>query len=168
MMTAIYPGTFDPFTYGHLDILRRGMRLCDQVIIAVADNSNKKPLFSIEQRCDFIAKDIAYHKLQNVAVAFFDGLLVRFAAQRKARTIIRGLRALSDFEYEFQMASMNAHLDPAIETIFLAASIKHHFISSRMVKEVAQRGGDVSDFVSLPVRTALTRHYAPQGSKKNS
>lgn len=155
MITALYPGTFDPFTKGHLNILQRGLRLCDQMIVAVAPNEGKSPMFSADERRGFIEHDIQRHKLDSVRVEIFGGLLVQFAIEHQAHIILRGLRAISDFEYEFQMASMNLHFAQEIETVFLAATGKNHFISSGMVKEVAAVGGNVGDFVSPQVAKAL-------------
>ncbi|MEM7047665.1 MAG: pantetheine-phosphate adenylyltransferase [Pseudomonadota bacterium] len=159
MMIAIYPGTFDPFTNGHLDILLRAHNFCGSLLVAIARDPQKSPLFSALQRQSFIADILHTHRLAKAHVIIFDGLLVNLAAEQDAHTIVRGLRAISDFEYEFQMASMNSYLQEKIETIFLAASGNNHFISSGMVKQIAQAGGDVNDFVSPMVAQALRDHY---------
>ena len=147
---AIYPGTFDPMTNGHLDIVKRSLKIFDSIIIGVADNLNKKPLLSVEERIDIVKNDIYNNKinLEKLKVKSVKGLLTDFAKLNKANFIIRGLRAVSDFEYEFQMTGMNVQLNPDIETIFLMSSDKNSFISSNLVKEVHQLGGDVSNFVS--------------------
>lgn len=153
MLTAVYPGTFDPITSGHEDIVRRSSRLFDRVIVAIAENRNKKPFFSLEERVD-----MAQHVLRDVpgvVVEGFSGLLIDFAANHQASTVLRGLRAVSDFEYEFQLAGMNRNLRPDIETIFMTPSDQYMFISSSMVREIAQLGGDVSSFVSPLVMTRL-------------
>lgn len=150
---AVYPGTFDPVTNGHLDLIARASRLFDKVIVAVADNPNKKPLFELEKRIALIEKTNT--KLNNVSVLGFQNLLVDFMQAQKAHVIIRGLRAVSDFEYEFQLASMNRRLAPDIESIFLTPAEQHAFISSSLVKEIATLGGDVSEFVPVEVFDAL-------------
>ena len=147
---AIYPGTFDPMTNGHIDIVKRSLRIFDIVIIGVADNLNKKPLLTVNERINIIENDIYKNEinLDKVKVKSVKGLLTDFASSNDANFIIRGLRAVSDFEYEFQMTGMNFQLNPNIETIFLMSSDKNSFISSKLVKEVHQLGGDVSNFVS--------------------
>lgn len=147
MKVAIYPGTFDPITFGHVDIITRACKLFDQIIVAPAIDNNKSPLFDIEERIELIKHETKFLKNQ-VIVEKFEGLLVNFAKKKNAQIIIRGLRALSDFEYEFQMFGMNSKLDPSIQTIFLPASETHHFIASKFVKEVARLHGDISKFVS--------------------
>lgn len=154
---AVYPGTFDPITNGHLDLVHRASRLFDQVIVAVANNPNKHPLFTLERRIELIEDTCA--ELGNVAVLGFSGLLVDFIREQNAQAIIRGLRAVSDFEYEFQLASMNRHLAPEIESIFLTPAEQHAFISSSLVKEVAKLGGDVSEFVPEIVLEALKNNF---------
>lgn len=154
--TAIYPGTFDPITNGHSDLVQRATRLFDKVIVAVvasSKSSSKQPVFSCEQRVE-LAK-VVLSDLPGVEVCSFDTLLVDFAQQRKADVIIRGLRAVSDFEYEFQLAGMNRHLNPEIETVFLTPSEKYSYISSSLVREIARLGGDVSPFVHAKVVAAL-------------
>jgi pantetheine-phosphate adenylyltransferase len=157
MQHCIYPGTFDPVTYGHLDVLARAARLFDRVTIAVASNPDKGPLFSARERIEMIRPNIA--NLKNVEVRIFDGLLVDFALSMKATAIIRGLRALSDFEFEFNMALMNRHLQPAIETLFVMPRGAYSFTSSNLIKQVARYNGDVSHFVPDNVGTALKRAY---------
>ena len=150
-LTAIYPGTFDPVTNGHLDIIGRAVRLVDRLVVGVAANAGKGPLFPLGERVAMLRREIEVLGPGldgRVEVRPFDTLLIRFAALRGARLIIRGLRAVSDFEFEFQMAGMNSRLNLEIETVFLMASEKHQFIASRFVKEIAQLGGDVSAFVS--------------------
>ena len=158
MKIAIYPGTFDPITFGHIDIIKRASQLFDHLIIASAKDSNKNPLFSLDERVELIKHEIANLRLENkVSVEKFEGLLVEFAKQKNAKIIVRGLRAVSDFEYEFQMFGMNSKLEPHIQTIFLPASENHHFIASKLVKEVAKLRGDISKFVSSNVVEALNK-----------
>jgi pantetheine-phosphate adenylyltransferase len=157
MQHCIYPGTFDPVTYGHLDVLARAARLFDRVTMAVAGNADKRPLFSAEARIGMIRPNIA--NLKNVEVRIFDGLLVDFALSMKATAIIRGLRALSDFEFEFNMALMNRHLQPAIETLFVMPRGAYSFTSSNLIKQVARYNGDVSHFVPDNVGEALKSAY---------
>ena len=147
---GIYPGTFDPMTNGHLNIIKRSLKIVDKLIIAVADNLNKTPLLSIKEREDIIIYDIGLEKIDREKIEIFSvkGLLTEFAKKHNATCIIRGLRAVSDFEYEFQMTGMNYQLSPNIETVFLMSSDNNSFISSNLVKEVHQLGGDVSKFVS--------------------
>ncbi len=156
----IYPGTFDPLTYGHVDIIRRGAALGDRLIVAVSVNIGKQPLFSIDERVALVQDEIdALTATDNLAhpveVRSFDGLLTVFASQQGASAILRGLRAVADFEYEFQMASINKRLHGGIETVFLMAAEQQHFVASRFVKEIALFGGDVSSFVPANVATAL-------------
>ncbi|MDF9826025.1 pantetheine-phosphate adenylyltransferase [Ereboglobus sp. PH5-5] len=157
MQHCIYPGTFDPVTYGHLDVLARASRLFDRVTMAVASNEGKGPLFTVEERVEMIRPNIA--NLKNVDVQVFDGLLVDFALSQKATAIIRGLRALSDFEFEFNMALMNRHLQPAIETLFVMPRGAYSFTSSNLIKQVARYNGDVSHFVPDNVGAALKKAY---------
>ncbi len=155
---GIYPGTFDPVTNGHVDIIRRAATLVDKLIVAVSVNAGKGPIFSVEQRAALLKGEIADGKnglSAAIEVVTFDTLLMHFAEKMGARVIIRGLRAVSDFEYEFQMTGMNARLNPGIETVFLMASERSQFISSRFVKEIHRLGGDVSSFVSPRVLEAL-------------
>ena len=147
---GIYPGTFDPLTYGHLDIIRRSLKIVDNLIIGIADNDNKKPLLSLDERKEIIQNDLKdlFSDNENVFIKNVKGLLTDFAKSNEATCIIRGLRAVSDFEYEFQMTGMNYQLNPQIETIFLMTSDQKSFISSNLVKEVHRLGGDVSSFVT--------------------
>jgi pantetheine-phosphate adenylyltransferase len=158
MRHCIYPGTFDPITSGHLDVLSRAARLFDRVTVAVAGNAAKGPLFSAEERVEMILPNVA--KLPNVSVTTFDGLLVDFAAEQKADAIIRGLRALSDFEFEFNMALMNRHLRPMIETIFVMPNEQFSYTSSSLVKQVARYGGQVGHFVPPNVAEALRKAFS--------
>lgn len=153
MRHCIYPGTFDPITYGHLDVLGRAARLFDHVTVAIATNPGKGPLFSAAKRKAMVEESISH--LNNVTATTFDGLLVEFAMKQKAQAIIRGLRALSDFEFEFNMALMNRHLQPALETIFVMPNEQFSYTSSSLVKQVAKYGGDMSHFVPPVVAAAL-------------
>lgn len=166
MRIGIYPGTFDPITFGHMDIIRRALRVVDKLIIGVALDSAKEPLFGVEQRASLVRGDIQAlgEEAGRIEVKGFSGLLVSFAREEKATLLIRGLRAVSDFEYEFQMASVNNKIAPEIETVFLTASDATHFISSRFVKQIARLGGDVSKFVSPTIADALRQEYlVPRG-----
>ena len=154
---VLYPGTFDPFTLGHLDIVERAVKLFDKVIITIADNSNKEPLFSLEERIAFI--DDATRHLPNVTCDNFDGLLVDFARKKNAVALIRGLRAVSDFEFEFQMALMNRQLEPEISTVFLMPNEKYSYLNSTIVKEVARFGGGTDKFVTKMVADKLKEKY---------
>jgi len=164
---GLYPGTFDPVTNGHMDIIVRGARLVDRLIVGVAINAGKGPLFPIEERMAMVQAELDSLEDQETAkrivVRTFDGLLVEYARRNGVSTIVRGLRAVSDFEYEFQMASMNRKLDPSIEVAFLMASDRHHFISSRFVKEIGALGGDISHFVSERVAASLLARFAESG-----
>jgi pantetheine-phosphate adenylyltransferase len=161
MRTGVYPGTFDPITVGHTDIIRRGLRVVDKLIIAVALDSGKSPIFELEERAALVRADLGLlgDDAKRVEVKTFSGLLVNFAQDNGATLLIRGLRAVSDFEYEFQMACMNDRLNSAIETVFLTASEDTHFISSRFVKQIARLGGDISSFVSPNVAKHLKAHF---------
>lgn len=150
---VVYPGTFDPVTNGHLDLIERASRLFDEVVVAIAASEKKKPLFDLEQRIA-LAQDVVAH-LPNVEVKGFSKLLVHFCQDEKANVLLRGLRAVSDFEYEFQLANMNRALDSGIETAFLTPSEHLSFISSSLVREISALGGDVSPFVPAPVLKAL-------------
>ncbi|MEP7367509.1 MAG: pantetheine-phosphate adenylyltransferase [Acidobacteriota bacterium] len=152
-MTGIYPGTFDPITSGHLDLIERGSRLVDRLIVSVLANESKHPLFSVAERTEMLRESTA--KFPNVEIDNFDGLLVQYAAARGATLLIRGIRAISDYEYELQMALMNRRLNPKIETVFLMAGESYSFLSSRLVKEVIRLGGDVSDMVPPNVEERL-------------
>lgn len=153
MRRAIYPGSFDPVTNGHLDVIERARKLFDEVIVAVAHNDEKQPLFGLQERLDLLQQTIG--KLDNIRIAQFDGLLVDFALEQKAIAVIRGLRAVSDFEFEFQMALMNRKLEGTVETIFLMPKEEYTYLSSRIIKEIARLGGDMSSFVPAPVAKAL-------------
>jgi pantetheine-phosphate adenylyltransferase len=161
---GVYPGTFDPITNGHTDIILRASRLVDRLIIGVARNAGKGPLFNTEERVEIVREELQHHEdrelAQRIEVRPFDNLLMHFAMSVHATVIIRGLRAVSDFEYEFQMAGMNARLNPKIETVFLMASDRFQFISSRFVKEIGQLGGDVTHFVSPRVAERLKERFA--------
>jgi len=150
---VLYPGTFDPVTNGHVDLIRRATRLCDHVIVGVAESKRKTPAFTLDERVEMV--ETALGGMENVEIRAFNGLTVTFAQTCGARAILRGLRAVSDFEYEFQLASMNRNLAPDIETLFLTPSEQHAFISSSLVKEIARMGGDVSHFVDGRVSDAL-------------
>jgi pantetheine-phosphate adenylyltransferase len=157
---GIYPGTFDPITNGHADIISRASRICDELVLAISSSVSKNPMFSIEERCQMAMLYLEkYGIAPNVKVMHFDGLLVNFASKVGAHFIIRGLRAVSDFEYEFQMACMNSRLDETIETIFLPASEKNQFISSKLVKEIVSLGGDISSFVIPEIKDRLVQYY---------
>src|SRR5256885_11887850 len=149
MKRAIYPGSFDPITNGHIDVIERAGKLFDEVTVAVAHNDEKQPLFTLEERLQLLRDTVG--QVGNVRIAQFDGLLVEFAAQQKASAVIRGLRAVSDFEFEFQMALMNRKLDGSVETIFLMPKEEYTYLSSRLVKEIARLRGDVSKFVPVVV-----------------
>lgn len=158
MRTAIYPGSFDPFTNGHLDIVQRATRLFDRVIVAVARSESKHPLFTPEERLALVQESI--RRLPNVEADTFDGLLVDYVQRQSAQAVLRGLRAISDFEFEFQMALMNRKLNESFETIFMMPKDTYTFLSSRIVKEIAQLGGNVSPFVPPHVQTALAARLA--------
>lgn len=167
MRTGIYPGTFDPITFGHMDIIRRALHVVDKLVIGVALDSAKQPLFDVKTRSAMVKKDVETQlgvDAKRIEVKGFSGLLVNFAREQQATLLIRGLRAVSDFEYEFQMASVNNKIAPEIETVFLTASDTTHFISSRFVKQIARLGGDVSKFVSPDVAEMIKREYLlPRG-----
>src|ERR1700758_2260675 len=163
LRTGIYPGTFDPITNGHTDIIRRAVKVVDRLVIGVARNDGKGPLFATDERGEILRDELPYLEngdAERIEVRAFDTLLVNFAQVVGAKVIIRGLRAVSDFEYEFQMAGMNARLNPEIETVFLMASDRYQFISSRFVKEIGALGGDVSHFVSPRVAARLLDRFA--------
>jgi pantetheine-phosphate adenylyltransferase len=151
---AVYPGTFDPITNGHVDLIERAVRLFPQIIVAVAENPGKNPLFALSERITLAEQALAH--VPQVRVLGFSGLLVEFVHSVQAQVILRGLRAVSDFEYEFQLASMNRRLDDRIETVFLTPAEQYAFISSSLVREIARLGGQVSDFVPPSVGTALS------------
>ena len=155
MNTVVYPGTFDPITNGHTDLVERAARMFDHIILAVADNPKKKPMLDVETRVD-LAKDVLGH-LHNVEVVGFSSLLAEFVQEKQANIILRGLRAVSDFEYEFQLANMNRVLAPNVESMFLTPAEKYSYISSTLVREIASLGGDVSNFVHPEVAKALQK-----------
>ncbi len=157
MLTAIYPGSFDPITNGHLDVIGRASRLADRLVVGVLLNANKNPLFPIEERVELTRE--AVRQYPNIEVTHFDGLLVEFAEREQARIIVRGIRAISDYEFELQMALMNRRLKPDLETVFLMASEHHSFVSSRIIKEVARLGGDVRDMVPAHVDARLRARF---------
>ena len=164
-LTALYPGTFDPVTLGHLDIIKRAVKLVDHLVIGVATNVSKSPMFTLDERVAMVKTEAeklaAGHA--TIEVVAFDSLLVKFAAQVGASMIIRGLRAVSDFEYEFQMVAMNQRLSSEIETVFLMADPRHQAISSRLVKEIALLGGDIAPFTTPAVAEALIKRCKEQG-----
>jgi len=155
MRRAIYPGSFDPVTNGHLDVIERARKLFDEVIVAVAHNDQKQPLFTLDERLAMLRTTIG--RLDRVQVAPLDGLLVSFAVQQRASAVVRGLRAVSDFEFEFQMALMNRKLEGNVETIFLMPKEEYTYLSSRIVKEIARLGGDISKFVPQHVVEAFAK-----------
>jgi len=167
LRVGVYPGTFDPITRGHMDIIRRAAAVVDKLVVGVAKNAGKDPLFNVEERVALVDADLAELRGNGRAIEVrpFDNLLIHFARDVGAGVIIRGLRAVSDFEYEFQMATMNARLDSGIETVFLTASERQQFVASRLVKEIARLGGDVSGFVSPRVAEELTRRFAEKGGQ---
>ena len=165
---AVYPGTFDPVTNGHLDIIGRAARLVDRLVVGVAVNTGKAPMFGLDERVELVAAEMASLSARTgieIEVVGFECLLIEFARQHGAAMIVRGLRAVSDFDYEFQMAGMNYRLDSGVETVFLMASERHQFISSRFVKEIARLGGDISSFVPpLVLERTLSRSRRPPGA----
>ena len=154
-ITAIYPGTFDPITKGHVDLVERAVRMFGRVVVAVAENQNKAPLFSLDERVDLARASLK--GMDTVEVLGFDTLLVEFARATESQVILRGLRAVSDFEFEFQLAGMNRHLGPEIETVFMTPSERYAFISSSLIREISRLGGDVSEFVPDAVQVALSQ-----------
>jgi pantetheine-phosphate adenylyltransferase len=159
MRRAIYPGSFDPVTYGHLDVIERARKLFDEVVVAVAVNDQKQPFFELEERLRFLRAATA--GFDGIKVAPLDGLLVDFAIEQKAHAVVRGLRAISDFEFEFQMALMNRKLEASVETIFLMPTEEYTYLSSRIVKEIARLGGDVSGFVPAYVVESFAAKLKP-------
>ena len=161
--TAVYPGTFDPITLGHLDIIRRGARMCDKLVIGVTSNPSKQPMFSVDERMAMVIRETA--DLPNVSVTQFDSLLMDFAETQGAAMILRGLRAVADFEYEYQMAGMNQQLNDRIETVFLMADVSLQPIASRLVKEIARYGGDINKFVTPAVAADVAARIGHKGKK---
>ena len=159
---AVYPGTFDPITNGHIDILERSLALFDEVIVAIAVNPRKQPLFTVEERSDLIRGAVPAETRARVRCDAFDGLLVEYCKRHGARVIVRGLRALADFEYEFQFALMNRRLENEVDTVFFMTDERHHYVSSSLVREVAGLGGDISGFVPPAVAKALAVKLGPQ------
>lgn len=155
MLRAIYPGSFDPVTYGHLDIIKRSYKIVDELVVGVLNNNAKMPLFSVEERAKMLEE--VTKDLKNIKIVPFNGLLVDFARQQNAEVIIRGLRAITDFEYELQMSQTNHKLEPRVETMFLTTSIEYSYLSSTTVKEIAVFGGDVSQFVPETVEVELLK-----------
>jgi pantetheine-phosphate adenylyltransferase len=160
MRTALYAGSFDPITRGHEDLIHRSLEYVDRLIVAVANNSSKQPIFTAEERVELIRATVGSEP--RIVVKSFEGLLVEFAAQEGAQLLIRGLRAVSDFEYEYQMALMNRHLSPKLETVFMVPSLDTTYISASLVKEIARFGGDVSSLVPKAVAAALKTRLAPK------
>lgn len=158
MPKVIYPGTFDPITNGHTDLIERAGRMFDDIVVAVAYNSKKQPLLNLEERCDLVRKATAH--LPNVTVTGFSNLLADFVREQNATVILRGLRAVSDFEYEFQLADMNRRLAPEIESVFLTPSNHLSYISSTLIREIVSLGGDVSEFVDPAVAEALAQKFS--------
>jgi pantetheine-phosphate adenylyltransferase len=154
---AVYPGTFDPITLGHLDIIRRGAHLVDKLVVGVTTNPSKEPMFSVQERLAMVRREVA-EVAGNIDVVEFDSLLMDFAEQQGATAILRGLRAVADFEYEFQMAGMNQQLNDEIETVFLMADVSLQPIASRLVKEIARYGGSIDNFVTPAVAADVRRH----------
>jgi pantetheine-phosphate adenylyltransferase len=156
-VTAIYPGSFDPITSGHLDLIERGCRLFDRLIVSILRNETKQPLFTVEERIEMLREVVGH--FPNVEVDSFNGLLVDYAAEKNATALVRGIRAISDYEYELQMALMNRRLRPDIETVFMMASEAHSFISSRLVKEVFALGGNITGLVPPSVEVRLRKRF---------
>jgi len=162
---GVYPGTFDPITLGHADIIRRGAKLVDRLIIGVTTNLSKDPMFTPEERMEMVAREVAEMGVENATVVGFNALLMRFAERQGASVIIRGLRAVADFEYEYQMAGMNQQLNARIETIFLMADVSLQPIASKLVKEIAMFGGESASFVSPAIREEVLARVARNGRK---
>jgi len=160
---GVYPGTFDPITLGHADIIRRGAKLVDRLIIGVTTNPSKNPMFSPDERMAIVRREVAAMGIHNTEVVGFNALLMKFAEKQGASVIVRGLRAVADFEYEYQMAGMNQQLNPNIETIFLMADVSLQPIASRLVKEIALFGGEINRFVSPTVREEVLARIAETG-----
>ena len=162
---GLYPGTFDPITLGHSDIIRRGAKLVDRLIVGVTTNPSKDPMFTPEERLDMVRAEVERLGIDNVEVEGFNALLVKWAKKKQATVLIRGLRAVADFEYEYQMAGMNQQLDPEIETVFLMADVSLQPIASRLVKEIALFGGDIAPFVSPEVRDQIIERVERLGRR---
>lgn len=162
MKIAIYPGSFDPVTSGHVDIIRRAAGLCDKLIVAVMHNQAKKPAFSPEERCEMLQRVVG--DVPGVEVQMFSGLLADYAAQEHAETIIKGLRAVSDFEYEFQMALANRKLNPGVDTVFLMTSAEYMYLSSSIVKDIAAHGGDITGFVPDSIQDDILLRIRKEGN----
>ena len=165
MKTAIYPGSFDPVTLGHYDIIERSSKIFDKLIVGVLNNSAKSPLFSVEERVNML-KDVTSH-FPNVEVQSFAGLLIDFVRSNDANVIVRGLRAITDFEYELQLAQMNRVIAPEIDTLFLTTNVKYAYLSSSMAKEVAMYGGDISSFLSPEIAEKVREKYAAQAGQRS-
>ena len=165
MKTAIYPGSFDPVTLGHYDIIERSSKIFDKRIVGVLNNSAKSPLFSVEERVNML-KDVTSH-FPNVEVQSFAGLLIDFVRSNDANVIVRGLRAITDFEYELQLAQMNRVIAPEIDTLFLTTNLKYAYLSSSMAKEVAMYGGDISSFLSPEIAEKVREKYAAQAGQRS-
>ena len=165
MKTAIYPGSFDPVTLGHYDIIERSSKIFDKLIVGVLNNSAKSPLFSVEERVNML-KDVTSH-FPNVEVQSFAGLLIDFVRSNDANVIVRGLRAITDFEYELQLAQMNRVIAPEIDTLFLTTNLKYAYLSSSMAKEVAMYGGDISSFLSPEIAEKVREKYAAQAGQRS-
>jgi pantetheine-phosphate adenylyltransferase len=163
---AVYPGTFDPITNGHVDILERSLALFDEVVVAIAVNPRKQPLFTLEERSEFISDAVG--RDPRVVCDAFEGLLVEYCRERKAGFIVRGLRAIADFEYEFQFAHMNRRLDAGVDTVFFMTDERHHYVSSSLIKEVASLGGDIGGLVPPAVGRALLAVYSRPGKSKGN
>ena len=163
MRTGVYPGTFDPITLGHMDIIRRGAKLVDRLVIGVTTNPSKSPMFTIDERMDMVRREVA--GIADIEVVPFDSLLMAFAEAQGASVIVRGLRAVADFEYEFQMAGMNQQLNDRVETVFLMADVSLQPIASRLVKEIALYGGDIGKFVPGAVAADVARRVEQLGRK---
>ena len=165
MKTAIYPGSFDPVTLGHYDIIERSSKIFDKLIVGVLNNSAKSPLFSVEERVNML-KDVTSH-FPNVEVQSFAGLLIDFVRSNDANVIVRGLRAITDFEFELQLAQMNRVIAPEIDTLFLTTNLKYAYLSSSMAKEVAMYGGDISSFLSPEIAEKVREKYAAQAGQRS-
>lgn len=160
---GVYPGTFDPITLGHLDIIRRGAKLVDKLIIGVTTNPSKNPMFTPDERMAMVSREVADQGIDNVEVVGFNALLMKFARAQGASVIVRGLRAVADFEYEYQMAGMNQQLDAEIETVFLMADVSLQPIASKLVKEIALFGGEIADFVTPMIRNEVVARVEERG-----